>query len=155
MVRQYDLILTNQRKTLWLGLGGFYAITGLCAVIAVRLSTVSSIKPEVAIWGLMLVWGTGCYALYRLTKKTTGEPTFIAIEEDRILLLNRRLEQQTQLQFEDIKSYRYATFRGSEELVFKLKNGRKEKLSVGSIHNDRGFNSMVRCFESAFKYYQQ
>lgn len=147
---EFELVLTNRWKAIGTMLSGVAATIVLAAVL-IKLtrpfqpSDDSSFGAVVLMVPLAGIW----YGFYQLTKKVSAEPTVVVIDADKLLIENKQANTERTILFTDISTYRHYAYNGAEELRFKLTDGSVQKLSVGNMHNDHGFASMVDCFEAA------
>ncbi|WP_152560150.1 hypothetical protein [Hymenobacter sp. IS2118] len=152
MEKQFDLVLTNQRKLGWLA--AMFVLATSFGILAIIVGlTYVEFSPVVE--GFILYFPVAV-ALYYVThlnsiKKNSIEPSLVTIAVNGIIVLNKNSGEERRVLFSDIASYKYSVYSGGKNLRIK----RKDFTSFNLSDKSEQFAAMVQEFETAITLYQQ
>jgi hypothetical protein len=154
MEKQFDLILTDQRKAWWLALGVFgllisITIGGFMTLARYGIDGIGLACIMVAYGGLLVL------LFFWLPKKVGLLPMLVTVAQDKLTTLNRTSGEQRQVLFTDIVTYRFLKARGGIGLQLKLTDGRRVMLGINNANPAGQFLAMYAEFEKAVRRYEQ
>jgi hypothetical protein len=149
--QQFELKLCSYTLFSWFGFAGMMATMLIAAMVASGVP--KSNWQFVVLFGLC---GMGFYSVYRLLQKIAIRSALITVESDSLTVCYLPAGTILHIVFAEVLSYRDEFLRDGRELRFRLRSGKKVKLTVNSFLSPTGhYNGLVQAIEQIATPYQQ
>lgn len=146
--KQFDIVLTNQRK-LWLLFSAW--VIAVVSVSAAGSYLLDNPSKTTGFIGVSLLAG-GLFVLLRLIQKQAANPVRITISTDYPTVLNLKSQVESSVQFDGIAAYRFSSVFPEQYFVLTTRKGSKLSLFVNTrVHAASCLPDFVTHFELALR----